>query len=68
MTDFQILLLLFMFTAISLVVFIYLYKKKLDKRIFDKKLRQSKHVSEHEKIRVYLDNINEATRAKHRKI
>ena len=66
MTDFQILLLLFMITAILLVVFIYSYKKKLDKRNFDEKLRKSKHVSEHEKIRIYLDNINEATRAKHR--
>ena len=55
-----------MITAISLVVFLYSYKKKLDKRNFDEKLKKSKHVSEHEKIRVYLDNINEATRAKHR--
>ena len=66
MTDFQILLVLFLIITVSLFIFVQSYKKKLEKRNFDEKLRKSKHVSEHEKIRVYLDNINEATRAKHR--
>ncbi len=66
MTNFQILLVLFLIITISLFIFVQSYKKKLEKRNFDEKLRKSKHVSEHEKIRVYLDNINEATRAKHR--
>ena len=68
MTNFQILLVLFLIITVSLFIFVQSYKKKLEKRNFDEKLRKSKHVSEHEKIRVYLDNINEATRAKHRKI
>ena len=66
MTDFQILLVLFLIITVSLFIFVQSYKKKLEKRNFDEKLRKSKHVSEHEKIRVYLDNINEVTRAKHR--
>ena len=66
MTNFQILLVLFLIITVSLFIFVQSYKKKLEKRNFDEKLRKSKHVSEHEKIRVYLDNINEATRAKHR--
>ena len=66
MTNFQILLVLFLIITVSLFIFVQSYKKKLEKRNFDEKLRKSKHVSEHEKIRVYLDSINEATRAKHR--
>ena len=66
MTDFQILLVLFLIITVSLFIFVQSYKKKLEKRNFDEKLRKSKHVSEHEKIKVYLDNINEVTRAKHR--
>ena len=50
---------------ITLIVLIY-RNKKIKKEKFEEKLRESKHVSEREKIRVYLDNINEATRAKHR--
>ena len=50
---------------ITLIVLIY-RNKKIKKKKFEEKLRESKHVSEREKIRVYLDNINEATRAKHR--
>ena len=52
---------------ITLIVLVY-RNKKIKKEKFEEKLRKSKHVSEREKIRVYLDNINEATRAKHRKI
>tara|TARA_B100001027_G_scaffold201361_1_gene161339 strand:- start:188 stop:382 length:195 start_codon:yes stop_codon:yes gene_type:complete len=50
---------------ITLIVLIY-RNKQIKKKKFEEKLRESKHVSEREKIRVYLDNINEATRAKHR--
>ena len=52
---------------IALIVLIY-RNKRLNKREFEEKLKQSKHVTEREKIRVYIDKINEATRAKHRKI
>tara|TARA_Y100000813_G_C23939096_1_gene247144 strand:- start:120 stop:314 length:195 start_codon:yes stop_codon:yes gene_type:complete len=50
---------------IALIVLIY-RNKTLKKREFEEKLKQSKHVTEREKIRVYIDKINEATRAKHR--
>ena len=50
---------------IALIVLIY-RNKKLKKREFEEQLKQSKHVTEREKIRVYIDKINEATRAKHR--
>ena len=50
---------------ITLIVLIY-RNKRLKKREFEEKLKQSKNVTEREKIRVYIDKINEATRAKHR--
>ena len=50
---------------IALIVLIY-RNKRLKKREFEEQLKQSKHVTEREKIRVYIDKINEATRAKHR--
>ena len=50
---------------ITLIVLIY-RNKRLKKRDFEEQLKQSKHVTEREKIRVYIDKINQATRAKHR--
>ena len=41
-----------------------LTKKK--QRLVEKQLKESKHVTENEKIRVYLDKINEETRSKYR--
>ena len=35
-------------------------------REVEKQLKESKHVTEKEKIRVYLDKINDETRSKHR--
>ena len=47
--------------GISIVMPIYyLYKKKS----LDQKLKYGREVTEKEKIRVYLDNINEKLRAK----
>ena len=39
---------------------------KKRQRVVDKQLKESKHVTEKEKIRVYLDKINEETRSKYR--
>ena len=39
---------------------------KKRKRVVEKQLKESKYVTEKEKIRVYLDKINEDTRSKHR--
>ena len=53
--------------AILITLIVQIYRnKKLKKREFEEQLKQSKHVTEREKIRVYIDKINEATRAKHR--
>ena len=38
---------------------------KKRQRVEEKQLKESKHVTEKEKIRVYLDKINEETRKKH---
>ena len=39
---------------------------KKRQRVVEKQLKESKHVTEKEKIRVYLDKINEDTRKKYR--
>ena len=39
---------------------------KKRQRVVEKQLKESKHVTENEKIRVYLDQINEETRSKYR--
>ena len=38
---------------------------KKRQRVVEKQLKESKHVTEKEKIRVYLDKMNEETRKKH---
>ena len=40
-----------------------LVKKR--QRVVEKQLKESKHVTEKEKIRVYLDKINDETRSRH---
>ena len=52
---------------IFLVVF-YLKRAKEKRRAkkIQEQLKESKHVTEKEKIRVYLDEINEETRKKHK--
>ena len=56
--------------VIPLVLFsIPLIRSSLAKkrqRVVEKQLKESKHVTENEKIRVYLDQINEETRSKYR--
>ncbi len=42
------------------------YQKKLKQQKLDERLKESVYVSEKEKIRVYLDQINEKTRSKYR--
>ena len=53
--------------AFSIIIPVgYIYKKKLEQKKINDKLKESRYVTEKEKIRVYLNNINEATRSKHR--
>ena len=45
----------------------YSYKTKKEKYKIEDELKKSIYVSEKEKIRVYLDNINEVTRTRRNK-
>ncbi len=44
----------------------YSYQKKIEKLKLQNQLKESKRVTEREKIRVYIDSINEKYRAKKR--
>ena len=50
--------------SIPLIKSSFFAKKR--QRVVEKQLKVSKHVTEKEKIRVYLDKINDETRAKHK--
>ena len=49
--------------VLSIVLPIYYSQKK---KKFEQKLKEGREVTEKEKIRVYLDNINEKFRSKHK--
>ncbi len=66
MTDSQLIIALIIISLSILVPIVYSYNKKIKSRNLNEKLKESIYVTEKEKIRVYLDNINEATRRKHR--
>ena len=44
----------------------YSYQKKLKQRKIEERIKKAKYVTEKEKIRVYLDQINERTRSKYK--
>ena len=57
--------------GISMLIFVIIFylKRVNEKRKATKvqeQLKESRHVTEKEKIRVYLDKINDETRAKHK--
>jgi len=66
MTNSQIIIALVIVAFSILVPIVYSYNKKIKSRNLNEKLKESVYVTEKEKIRVYLDNINETTRRKHR--
>ena len=66
MTESQLVLLLSIITLSIVVPMFISYRKKLKQQKLDKRLKESVYVSEKEKIRVYLDQINEKTRSKYR--
>ena len=49
-----------------LIPIFYSYKKKLKQRKIEERIKKAKYVTEKEKIRVYLDQINERTRSKYK--
>ena len=66
MTNSQIIIALVIVALSILVPIIYSYNKKIKSRNLNEKLKESVYVTEKEKIRVYLDQINEKTRSKYR--
>jgi len=57
--------------GLSMLIFVIVFylkraKEKRKVRKVQEQLEESKHVTEKEKIRVYLDEINEETRKKHK--
>jgi len=66
MTASQMIIAIIAVVLTILVPVIYIYKKKVKKLKLNEKLKKSIYVTEKEKIRVYLDKINEETRTKYR--
>ena len=66
MTNSEIILAIIIVGLSIIMPIYYSYNQKKKKRKIEKQLQESRYVSEKEKIRVYIDKINETTRAKHR--
>ena len=66
MTNSEIILAVIIVVLSIIMPIYYSYSKKRKKRKIAEQLRESRYVSEKEKIRVYIDKINETTRTKHR--
>ena len=62
METWQIILAIIIISLSIVMPFYYSYKRKK----LEKELKEGREVTEKEKIRVYLDNINEKFRAKHK--
>ena len=66
MENWQIILAIII-VGLSIVMPIYYsYKRKNEKRKFEQKLKEGREVSEREKIRVYVDSINDKFRNKNK--
>ena len=55
--------------SMLILVIVFYLKRAIEKRKakeVQEQLKESRHVTEKEKIRVYLDKINDETRAKHK--
>ena len=64
MTNLQI---IFSVIVVSLTIIFplyYSYKKRAEENRINEQIKEAKYVSEKEKIRVYLNNINQKTRDK----
>ena len=66
MNNWQILLAIVIVGLTILIPIYYSYLEKSKKRKLQNKLVESRRVTEREKIRVYIDSINEKYRAKRR--
>ena len=68
MSSLQIIVLTLILSLFVLIPFFYLYKKKLEKNEIQRKLASSRVVTEREKIRVYIDQINQKFRHNRKRI
>ena len=66
MNNWQILLALVIVGLTILIPIYYSYLEKSKRKKLQNKLVESRHVTEREKIRVYIDSINEKYRTKRR--
>lgn len=66
MITWQILLAMIIVGLSIILPIYYSYQKKIEKLKLQNQLKESKRVTEREKIRVYIDSINEKYRAKRR--
>ena len=66
MIAWQIILAIIIVGLLIIFPIYYSYQKKIEKLKLQNKLEESKRVTEIEKIRVYIDSINEKYRAKRR--
>ena len=65
-TNWEIILAIVTVGISILIPIFYSYQKKLKQRKIEEQIKEAKYVTEKEKIRVYLDQINERTRSKYR--
>tara|TARA_B100000700_G_C14257455_1_gene495484 strand:- start:41 stop:241 length:201 start_codon:yes stop_codon:yes gene_type:complete len=66
MTNSQIILAITIVGLSIIMPIYYSYKKKSEKRKIEERLKESRCVTEKEKIRVYIDQINQKTREKYK--
>ena len=66
MTNSQIILAVTIVGLSIIMPIYYSYKKKSEKRKIEERLKESRYVTEKEKIRVYIDQINQKTREKYK--
>ena len=66
MTTWQIILTIIIIGLSIIMPIYYSYKKKIEKRRLEEELKEGREVSEREKIRVYVDSINDKFRNKHK--
>ena len=66
MTTWQIILAIIIVGLSIIMPIYYSYKKKIEKRRLEEELKEGREVSEREKIRVYVDSINDKFRNKNK--
>jgi len=66
MTNSQVILAVTIVGLSIIMPIYYSYKKKSEKRKIEERLKESRYVTEKEKIRVYIDQINQKTREKYK--